>query len=582
MFFKRGKQNKKKSPESQAATAEAGGANGSANGAAALHGVSTVDPKTLGFKTTAEVEPAEGPVGHARALEQLSFGASMKGQGYNILVTGADESGFRATVRAKLGELARDVPRPADFVYVSYFDPSGGYRAFELAPGKGPAFAERMAQVVDSLAEALPAAFATDDYELKRRAIEEEFRFGREDALEALRREAEAQNIALLRTPSGIAVAPILDGRVVKSDVFNSVPESLRREVHAKIAALEAEIEKILAERPEAEKSRRERLTALNEQIAGRQVRAVLDDVMSAFSDVSGMERYLKAAGRDLVRNAGYFLTIGGHESVKVPVGTIGDPRFARYRVHVMATSEDDARGPLVEEPNPTYANLFGRVELGSAGDGQPAQVARIKPGALHRANGGFLLVDARALLAAPAITETLTRALDTNEIRFDPPADPVGVGSGEIPDLEPIAFNLKLVVLGDAETQRQLAKSAPHFRRHFKVEAMFDDAIERSTETVAAYARLIAGIVAKNELKPLEAGGVAKLIDEAARKAGGNGKLSLEIGHIADLCREADHWAKSAGRNITSGEDVERALKERAGPASALTSEVASEGGAP
>jgi predicted ATP-dependent protease len=578
MFFKRGKQDKKKSRESQADKAESGGANGSANGAVALHGVTTVDPKTLGFETTAEVKPAEGPVGHTRALEQLSFGASMKGPGYNILVTGADESDFRATVRDKLRELARDLPRPPDLVYVSYFDPSGGYRALELAPGKATAFAEGMVQAIDSLAEALPAAFAADDYELKRRAIEEEFRFSREDALEALRREAEAQNIALLRTPAGIAVAPILDGRVVKNDVFNSVPETLRQEVHAKIAALEAEIEKILAERPEAEKARRERLTALNEQIAGKQVRAVLDDVTSAFSDVAGMERYLKAAGRDLIRNAGVFLAIGGHESVKVPVGTIGDARFARYRVHVMATSDDKARAPLVEEPNPTYANLYGRVELGASAEGQPAQVARIKPGALHRANGGFLLLDARALLASPAITETLTRALDTHEIRFDPPTDPVGVGSGELPDLEPIPFNVKLVVLGDADTQRQLAKSAPHFRRHFKVEAVFDDALDRSPETVAAYARLIAGIVADNELKPLEASGVAKLIDEAARKAGGNGKLSLEIGHIADICREADHWAKSAGRNITSGEDVERALKERAGPAVAL----ASEGSAP
>ncbi len=564
MFFKRAKQDKKKSRNSQADTPAKDGANGSANGAEALHVLTTVDPRTLGFETTAEVEPADGPVGQARALEQLAFGASMKGPGYNILVTGGQESGFRAAVRAKLQELACEVPRPPDWIYVSYFDPGGGYRALELAPGKATEFAEGMAQAIDRLAAALPAAFAADDYELKRRAIEEEFRFSREDALEALRQEAEAQNIALLRTPAGIAVAPILDGRVVKSDVFNSVPEALRREVHAKIAALEAEIEKILAERPEAEKARRERLLALNEQIAGRQVRAALDDVMNAFSDVTGMERYLKAAGRDLVRNAGLFLTVAGHEGVKVPVGTIGDGRFARYRAHVMATSDVESRGPLIEETNPTYANLFGRVELGPANDGQPAHVVRVKPGALHRANGGFLLLDARALLAAPAVTEALTRALDTQEIRFDPPTDPVGVGGSEVPDLEPIPLGLKLIVLGDADTHRQLAKSAPHFRRHFKVEAVFDDAVERSPETVAAYARLIAGIVVKNDLKPVEVGGVAKLIDEAARKAGGNGKLSLEIGYIADICREADHWAKSAGRNITSSEDVERALKER------------------
>jgi len=558
MFFKRNKQDKRKSSESQPEAA----AGKAANGSAPLQ--IRVDPKSLGFETTAEVEPAEDPVGQTRALDSLAFGAGMKGPGYNILVTCDPGSDCRALVRAKLEDVARIAEKPADWVYVSYFDPDGGYRALKLAPGAAKTFAEGMAQAIDRLADALPAAFAADDYELKRRAIEEEFRFSREDALEALRQEAEAQNIALLRTPGGIAVAPILDGKVVKSDVFNSVPESLRREVHTKIAALEKEIEQILAERPGAEKARRERLLALNEQIAGRQVRVALEELKSTFSDVAGMERFLNAASRDLVRNAGLFLTVAGSQSVKVPVGTMGDARLARYRVHVMSGSGPDGAAPVVEETNPTYTNLFGRIELAPGGDGQSPQIARIKPGALQRANGGFLLLDARALLDRPAITEALLRALDAREIRFDPPADPVGVINGEIPDLEPIPLNVKLVVLGDADAQRQLARSTRQLKRHFKVEVVFDEAIERSPETVAAYARLIAGIVAKNELKPVDAEGVAMLIDEAARKAGGNGKLSLEIGHVTDICREADHWAQDAGRLITSVADIERALKDR------------------
>ncbi len=522
----------------------------------------------MGFETTADVEPAEAPVGQDRALDAIAFGAGIRGAGYNILVTGKARSGSHAAVRGKLQEIARTAKPPAEWVYLSYFDSDGGYRALELKPGTAKTFAEGMARVVDRLADALPAAFAADDYELKRRAIEEEFRFSREDALDALRRDAEAQNIALLRTPAGIGVAPILEGKVVRTDVFNSVPESLRREVHTKIAALEADIEKILAERPAAEKARRERLLALNEQVAGRQVRAALDELKAEFSDIAGMERYLKAVGRDLVRNAGLFLGAGANDSVKIPVGTIGDARFARYRVHVMAPTGDSEGAPVVEEPNPTYANLFGRIEFGSGGEGLPAQVARIKPGALHRANGGFLLLEARSLLAAPTIIDAIVRALDAEEIRFDPPTDPVGIVNGEIPDLEAIALKAKLVVLGDAEAQSELAKSHPQLVRHFKVEAVFDDAVERSTETIKAYARLIAGIVSRNDLKPVVAGGVALLIDEAARKAGGNGKLSLEIGHIADICREADHWASGAGRAVTSVADVERALKERGGRA--------------
>jgi hypothetical protein len=575
-FFKRANKDKKNASESSPEAASGEGAGAAAAAKVTFRAPVTappLDPKTLGFETTAELTAADAPVGQTRALDSVAFGAGIKGPGYNILVVDAAGSDAQAVVRAKLEGIARETQRPADWVYSGYFETGGGYRALELPPGRAKPFAEGMAQAIDRLADSLPAAFAADDYDLRRRAIEEEFRFSREDALEALRREAEAQNIALLRTPAGIAVAPILEGKVVKADVFNSVPESLRREVHTKIAALEAEIEAILAERPDVEKTRRERLLALNEQIAGRQVRAALDDLMREFGEIAGVERYVKAAGRDLVRNAGLFLGSGGHDSVKVPVGTLGEARFARYRVHVMATSDEGTGAPVLEEANPTYANLFGRIELGGGGNGNAAQVVRIKPGALHRANGGCLLLDARALAAAPAVADALARALQAEEIRFDPPIDPVGVVAGEVPDLDPIPLLVKLVVIGNAEAHRELAKAHPQLKRHFKVEAVFDDAVERSPDTVAAYARLIAGIVARNELKPVDAGGVALLIDEAARKAGGNGKLSLELGHVTDICREADHWAKGAGRTITSAADVERALqdrKERAGASGA------------
>ena len=568
MFFRRAKQDKQKAKaEAAASGAENGKSDGSspseANGAEAELQFK-VDPESLGFKTTADVELPQEPVGQAKALKSLAFGISMRGPSYNILVTEPEGTLCRQIVRASLEDAARKDDRPADWVYVDSFDVNGGYRALKLPAGTAKSFAEAIALALDRLADALPAAFAADDYELKRRTIEEEFRLGREDALETLRREAESQNIAVLRTPSGIAVAPILEGKVVKTDVFNSVPESLRQEVRTKIAALEAEIEALLAERPEAERARRERLIALNEQVAGRHVRAALEDAGREHSDAHGVESYLKAAGRDLTRNAGLFLALSGQERVRMAVGTIGDTRFARYRVHTMATSSARLDAPVVDERNPTYANLFGRIEFGPAGEGRANEVTRIRPGALHRANGGYLMLDAGALASAPDVAEALARALEAGEIRFDPPVDPLGSGNGPVPELEPIPLSIKLVILGERQAQEKLAKACPQLKRHFKVDAVFDDVVERSDESITAYARLIAGIVSKNELKPLDASGVALLIDEASRKAGGNGKLSLEFSHIIDLCREADHWAGGEGRLVTSADDIKRALKER------------------
>lgn len=525
-----------------------------------------VDPKKLGFETTAELEPSTAPLGQTRALESLDFGIGMKGQGYNIRVIGPNGSGRRKAMRAKLEEAAKESATPADWVYVRSFDAAGGFRALKFNPTDAKRFCDGFSDAIDQLAEALPAAFGADDYEIRRGAIEEEFRFAREDALEALRRRVEEQNIAILRTPAGIAVAPILEGKVVSIDVFNSVPEALRKEVQAKISSVEAEVETILKATPAAEKARRERLAALNEQVAGRQVRAVIDEFKEKFANVDGVASYLSAAARDLVRNAGLFIksASSGYDSVAVPISTAGDLRFTRYRTHLMAAHESAQGAPIVHEPNPTYANLFGRIECSPADAGQSPQIVRIKPGALHRANGGFLLLDARALVDVPEVTRAFRHALEENEIRFDPPADPIGPLGGEIPDLEPIPLNVKVLIFGDEAAHHELAAIEPELQRLFKVEAVFENAIERSSETVAQYARLIAGLVQQHGLKPLDAASVAMLIDAASEQAGGNGHLSLEVGRLADMCREADHWSGAAGRAVTSVADVERVLLER------------------
>lgn len=574
MFFKLFKSDKSKAAEAPSDSssseqavaekpAEADGEPGLPLGAYMDSAGATV-ADSLGFNTTADLKPADGPLGQEKAIESIDFAAGIKGPGYHLLVVGPTGSGRRTVARARLQPAADKSARPSDWAYVSSFDPTGGFRALKLPSGTAKRFAEMMARAIDQLADALPAAFTADDYDLKRRTIEEEFRFSREDALESLRREAEAQNIALLRTPAGIAVAPVLEGKVVKTDVFNSVPEVLRREVETKIAALEAEIEAILTERPEAEKERRARLVALNEQVAGRHVRAALDEIKAEFAEVAGVESYLKAAARDLVRNAAMFVSgATGSSGAQAARVSASHPSFARYLVHVLATSSEGSGAPIIHEQNPTYANLFGRIELGTAADGS-TQVVRIKHGALHRANGGFLLVDGDALIDSPAAADALRRALEADEIRFDPPAGPVGAVGDEVPDLEPIPLNLRLVVFANAGTQRRLAASFPGLRRLLKVEAVFDHAVDRTKETVDTFARIVAGVVDKQNLRPIDAAGVALLIDEAAHRAGSTRKLSLLIGDVIDVCREADHWADTEKRKSISAADVERALKQR------------------
>ncbi len=277
---------------------------------------------------------------------------------------------------------------------------------------------------------------------------------------------------------------------------------------------------------------------------------------------------YIDAAGKDLIRHVGLFLTQAGDENelVKQTIDTSRDPRFRRYMVNVIVGDNDTASGaPVLEEINPTYGNLIGRVEHIAQMGALVTDFLLIKPGSLHKANGGYLLIDARKLLLSPFAWEALKRTIKAREIRIEQPLESFGLGmiSTQTLDPEPIPLDVKVVLFGDRELYYLLAAFDPDFRGLFKVQADFDDTISWSAENNLAYARVIASIVAQHKLKPFDASGVARIIEEGARLADDREKLSIQLGRISDLVREADYWSSQAGREVTAREDVERAVAE-------------------
>jgi lon-related putative ATP-dependent protease len=529
-----------------------------------------VEPATLGFKTTEELDPIAGLIGQDRALKAIQFGANIKSHDYNIFVLGPAASGKTTAVKAHLGAKAAEAQAPPDWVYVYNFENPNQPKALQLPHGRGRALAKGMVSAIDELRSVLPALFEGEDYQVRRRAIDEEFRSGQEEALEALNSKAQVQNIAILRTPTGFTMAPMHEGKVVKPEVFNALPETMRKEVEAKIEALQKELAGILERMPKADKRRRAQLSELNEAVARHAVDEVLDDLLAAFSDVRAALDYIRAAGQDLIRNVALFLATGEEENalVRQSVDTARDVRFRRYMVNVMVSSADGAPAgaPLVEELNPTYGNVNGRIEHIAQMGTLVTDFLLIKPGALHRANGGYLLLDARKVLLSPFAWEALKRAIKTREIRIEQPVEASGFNmiSTQSLDPEPIPLDVRVVLFGDRELYYMLQALDPDFWRLFKVQADFDDSIRRSSENDLAYARLIASIVKEHALKPFDAAGVARVIDEGARLADDREKLSIEIGRIADIVREADYWSGQARRQVTTRQDVARAVEEQ------------------
>jgi lon-related putative ATP-dependent protease len=528
----------------------------------------SIDAGTLGFQSTAELEPIKGLIGQERAQKAIQFGVSMRQPDFNLFVVGPPESGKSTAVQAFLDGRVQKEAAPADWVYVNNFKDSDKPRAISLPQGRAEPFAKAMLAAIDELKITVPALFEGEDYQQRSRAIDEEFRGQQEKALDVLSDKAKGEGIAVLRTPTGFAMAPLQDGKVIKPEVYENLAEDARKEIEAKIEALQKELSTLLEQMPRVQKEHRATVQALNEQVAEGVMREAIVDVEQAFGDLAEVKEHLGEVKADLIRNVAAFLSGSGDEQeqqmVNRVVETSRDARYRRYLVNVMVANGKHPGAPVVEENNPTYANLMGRVEHIAQMGALVTDFLLVKPGSLHKANGGYLLIDARKLLTSPFAWESLKRALKTRQIEIETPAEAMGAVSTKTLTPDPIPLSVKVVLFGDARLYYLLMQHEPDFPRLFKVQADFDDTIDHVEANHLQYGRLIASICDLHGLKPVDAPGVARLIEEGSRIAEDSEKLTMEIGRLADIVREADHYAGEADKKIIGRADIARAIDEQ------------------
>lgn len=503
-----------------------------------------VDAAGLGCKTSAELTSLDELLGQERAVRALEFGVAIDASLYNIVVVGPKGSGKSTAVKRVLDAAAAKRTAPSDWIYAPRFEErSTDAQALALPHGRGPSFATAFAGAIEDLTSRLPRAFEGEHYQAHRRAIEEEFRSRHDELIDELSRKAGKQNIALLRTPLGFALAPMHEGRVVKPEVFNQLPQSMRREVEARIEALEKELTGILEASPKTEAERMARLKALHEEIAGAAVADALEAASKAFADVPQAAQFLADAERDLVRHFDLFIA-----------GASGSAIEARYGLANVVSQGARKGAPIVEVFDPSAEDLFGRTGL--AADGS-FSLRTLTSGALHRANGGYLVIDVGAQFIGSAAWLGLKRALRTRELS-------VGWGEPARSALSPIPLSVKVVLLGDRETLARLAADDPDCEALFKVTAEFDDAIQRTPEAERSYARLVAGLAKAQNCLPIEAAGLALVVEEAARRAGDREKLSLDAGRVAEVVLEADYWARKDTKLNIRRADIEKAIETK------------------
>ena len=523
------------------------------------------DPTGLPFKLVGELEDLLEPIGQDRAVEAVRFAVAMRRKGYNVYALGAGGTGKHTIVQDLLRHRAESSPTPPDWCYVNNFTDPQKPRRLQLPPGRGNGLRDAMKRLVEELRAALPAAFERDDYRARRDVIDQQFKQRSEQAFGELQRRGEQKGISMLRTPMGLALAPRRDGKVLTPELFEALPEADRERIQRDLEEMQGELEAVMQKVPQWEREHREAVRELNRNTTGAAIALMMDELRAGYCELPDVVQHLDAVEQDIKENADDFLT-----PAQPPQGTptpapveevVTEARFRRYQVNVIVDNGGQHGAPVIYEDNPTHQTLVGRVEYMARFGTLVTDFNLLTPGALHRANGGYLMLDAQRLLTGNFGWASLKRALNAGEIRTETLEQLLSLASTISIQPEPIPLDVKIVLLGPPLLYYLLSGADDDFKELFKIAADFDDRVERTPETTLLYARFISGVVRREKLLPFDRGAVARVIERAARLVGDADRLSAGLREIIDLLQEADQLAAGAGKTTVTAAEVQNAI---------------------
>ena len=528
------------------------------------------DLTDLEFETTADLEGLEGFIGQTRAEDAVRFGMGVRRKGYNLYALGPNGTGKYSLVRHSMEKRAAGEQVPDDWCYVYNFGDAHRPRALRLPPGKGSELAADMEQLVEDVYRAVTAVFESDEYRTRAQAVEETLQERQEQAMSEIQEKAKQKNIALMRTPTGFTLAPVRDGHPLGLEAFRKLPKAERKQIEEDIEGLQSELRSALQKIPGWQKETHKEVERLNREMADSAVRPLLQLLTEKYQDLTQVADYLGRVEKDIIGNFRQFLPQENKLPAMLGIGLRhkdqGLPWDNRYRVNVLLAHDQNGGAPVVYEDLPSYNNLIGRIEHRAQLGALETDFTMIRSGALHRANGGYLILDARKILSQPFAWEGLKRVLQSGEIRIESLAQLTSLISTVSLEPEPIPLQVKVVLLGERLIYYLLAQYDPEFAELFKVSADFDDRMPREAKTSKLYARLIATLVRADDLRHFDRSGVARVIDQSARLADDQERLSSHMRSIADLIRESDYWASERGSEIVTAADVQQAIDTQIG----------------
>jgi lon-related putative ATP-dependent protease len=524
----------------------------------------------LDFKTTSDLNELTDLLGQPRASAALQFGMGMDQKGYNIFALGPTGTGKQQILRDYFEKRAAEEPVPDDWCYVNNFVEQHKPKAIRLPAGQGLVFRNDLNDLVEGLSTALTAAFESEEYQTRRQAIGEEFQELQSQAFNSIQEMAEKKGIALLRTPSGLVFAPVNDGQVLSPEELKDLSVEERKRLEEEIEVLQGELQKSLQQVPAWQRETQEKLRELNREISNFAVGGLIDELREKYSAYPAIVEHLGAVQSDIVENAHDFIQAGEKSNgsdLPAVLKVLGQKTEAgsvlarRYRVNLLVDNSQLEGAPVVYENSPTYQNLIGRIEHRAQMGALLTDFNLIKSGALHKANGGYLILDAHKLLQQPYAWDALKRALQAGEIRIESIGQMLSLVSTISLEPDPIKLDIKIALFGESFLYYMLYQLDPEFGELFKAEVDFSESMDRSGKNQELYARLIATLVKEEGLSPFNRAAVERVLEQSARMVGDAEKLSMRTHSIRDLLRESAYWAKESGDDLVKAEHVQQAI---------------------
>jgi len=531
------------------------------------------EPAQLGFETTAQLEPAVEIIGQPRAVEAVGFGVSITSPGYNIFALGPSRTGRTTTVMRYLEREAAGRPVPDDWCYVNNFAEPHRPRALRLRPGKGVQLRKDMDNLINELVTEIPRAFESEDYARQKEQISRELAEERQKAFSQLERFAAERGFAIVRTPAGFGIVPLREGKPMSPEEFSALDKATREHLENESQAVQAALNATLRVVRRLERAARERIERLDREVANFAIAPIFDELREAYAEFPAVVQYLSEVQKDVIENLDLFRqgqAAAPAVSSEVPpaltrmVAAAQAPSFDKYRVNVLVDNSQTRGAPLIHETNPTFTNLVGRIEYQAQFGALVTNFTLIKAGALHRANGGYLVLDATDVLTKPYAWDALKRAIKTACLRVEEMGQELRFVVTTSLEPEPIPLDVKVVLIGDPLVYYLLQAYDEDFGELFKVKADFAPVMDWTPENMTLYARFIASICREEKLRPFEASAVASVIEQSARMAEDKYKLSTRFGEVVDLVREASFWAGRNGHDRVRAEDVRKAIDTR------------------